>query len=118
MAGFVFVSFMMVALFAARFASYVTPSRATTVLLKLPCLGLSHQSDPAMRWLSQSHFSLQPQQLPAFAPNQESSIRRSLLSQRHENHRLFSFGPRKRLSSTRGERVGREQMRLYWNRST
>src|SRR5436190_19758311 len=39
MAGFVFVSFMMVALFAARFASYVTPSRATTVLLKVTLLG-------------------------------------------------------------------------------
>src|SRR5207248_5463624 len=37
--GIVFVSFMMVALFAARFASYVTPSRATTVLLKVTLLG-------------------------------------------------------------------------------
>src|SRR2546423_1842525 len=56
--------------------------------------------------------------IPDWEQTPESSIRRSLLSQRHENHRLFSFGPRKRLSSTRGERVGREQMRLYWNRST
>src|SRR5205809_6504084 len=38
MAGFVFVSFMMVALFAARFASYVTSSKATTVLLKVTLL--------------------------------------------------------------------------------
>src|SRR3954463_6505689 len=38
MAGFVFVSLMRVALFAARLASYVTSSNATTVLLKLTLL--------------------------------------------------------------------------------
>src|SRR4051812_21084606 len=39
MAGFVFVSLMRVALFAARLASYVTSSKATTVLLKVALLG-------------------------------------------------------------------------------